>query len=149
MAHFVNREERIILAPWEEPFEMITFEQIGKPSDHHHQDFADDKYHGNFFQNQRSHNVGHKGPYLQATVVRHQQPCVAYNGPYVQTRFAPKVHIQGSITHHQVENYQQAKVGTSQVPQVMKKRGVIDCNEAAKLYGGVVFTDYGTNNKYL
>ena len=166
MAHVVIRDERYRVirkvqheyyVPRQEPWEMILFKQIGKQSDHDHkQDFSDhDQYYYDHFQKpyynqQQNEHVGHKGPYLHATVL-HQQPYVAYN-PYVQSKTVPKgPHMEGSVTHYQGENYhQQANFGisTGQVPQGIKKQGgVIDSNEAAKRYGGVVFTEYGRNNK--
>ncbi|PON88242.1 hypothetical protein TorRG33x02_160710 [Trema orientale] len=144
------------MAPREDTSEMITYEQIGKRYDHYHQqDFADHDLHFQKpYYHQQSH-VGHKGPYLHATVVHDQQQPCAYRGPFVQTRIAPQgPHVQGTITQYRQgdQNYPQANMVSSQlVPQAMKKQGgAIDCNEAAKLYGGIVFTDYGTriNNKF-
>ena len=162
MAHYVIREERYrvirkqqpesYMAPREEPFKMIRFEQIGKGSNRHQEDFSDDQYYYDHIQkpyhnHQQNPHVGHKGPYLHATVI-HQKACplVVNKGPNVETRIAPKgPHMEGSVTYHQGD----METSTTQVPQVMKKQGgVIDCNEAAKRYGGVVFTDYGRNNKY-
>ncbi|PON61950.1 hypothetical protein PanWU01x14_141520 [Parasponia andersonii] len=143
------------MAPREDASEMITFEQICKRSDHYHQqDLADHDHH---FQKpyyyQQSH-VGHKGPYLHATLVHDQQQPCTYRGPFVQTRIAPQgPHVQGTITQYSQgdQNYPLANMVSNQVaPQVVMKKngGAIDCNEAAKHYGGVVFIDYGrTNNK--
>ncbi|PON93242.1 hypothetical protein TorRG33x02_111480 [Trema orientale] len=163
--HAIRKEQRheyyYYMAPREEhylrPFEMIMFEQIGKRSDHHQQEFADqDHYFQKPYYYPQSHVVHHeRGPYLHpSTTVVHQQPYVAYKEPnYVETRIVPKVpDMEGSITqyHQGDQTYPHAnKVSTSQAPQVIKKQGgVIDCNEAAKLYNGVVFTEYGRNNKF-
>ncbi|PON93246.1 hypothetical protein TorRG33x02_111520 [Trema orientale] len=164
MAHFVVREERFrvirkeqheyYMAPREElyPLEMIMFEQIGKRSNHHQQDFADDYY---VFQKPYYHQqsqVNHRGPYLHATIVR-QQPYVAYKEPHVETRIVTREpQMQGNVTqyHQGDQNYPQANMVSNQVaPQVMKKQGgAIDCNEAAKLYGGLLSIEYGRNNKF-
>ncbi|KAM6545077.1 hypothetical protein CsatB_025813 [Cannabis sativa] len=66
--------------------------------------------------------------YMQSTniiVDHHQQPCVAYKGPYVKTVIVPQMAVQAHITHHHV-------------PQVMKT------HEG----GHAVFTDYGRTNKF-
>ena len=170
MAHFVScRDERYRVirkvqheyyVPREEPLAMTLFEQRGKQLDHDHkQDFSHhdqyyydhDHFQKPYYNQQQNQHVGHKGPYLHATVL-YQQPYVAYN-PYVQSRTVPKApHMEGSVTHYQGENYYQQPnfgISTSQVPQGMKKQGgVIDSDEAAKIYGGVVVTEYGRNNKY-
>ncbi|PON61946.1 hypothetical protein PanWU01x14_141480 [Parasponia andersonii] len=157
--HAIRKEQRhqyYYMASREEylrPFEMVMFEQIGKRSDHHQQEFADQDH---FFQKPyyypQSHVVHHeRGPSLHpSTAVVHQQPYVAYKEPnYVETRIVPK---GLSITqyHQGDQTYPHAnELSTSQTPQVIKKQGaVIDCNEAAKLYNGVVFTEYGRNNKF-
>ena len=37
----------------------------------------------------------------------------------------------------------------NQIPQAKKPGTVIDCNEAAKLFGGVVFVDFGRKKRPL
>ncbi|PON88241.1 hypothetical protein TorRG33x02_160700 [Trema orientale] len=140
------------MAPREEPLDMIMVEQMGKRFDpyNYHQEFTDESHFQKPYDcyDQKNH-VGHKGPYLHATVVHDQQQPCAYRGPPVQTRIAPKGPLMQVQNYEEVQNYPQANMVSSQVPQVIKKQvHAIDCNEAAKLYGGVVFTDYGrTNNK--
>ncbi|PON88240.1 hypothetical protein TorRG33x02_160690 [Trema orientale] len=53
----------------------------------------------------------------------------------------------GDVPHQ--GHHQQANIG-NQVPQIKKApAAVINCNEAAKLYGGVVFIDFGRKKRPL
>ncbi|EXC23303.1 hypothetical protein L484_005253 [Morus notabilis] len=76
-----------------------------------------------------------RGPYLYTTLVQ-QEPPMTHK---VQT-YATPLHEAGDYQQpfaHKGPNY----------PRVPSKKhgGVMDCNEVAKLYGGVVFTEYGRN----
>ena len=73
-----------------------------------------------------------RGPYLYTTLVQ-QEPPMTHK---MQTYATPL---------HEGPNYPRAAVHQGNVPPSKKHGGVMDCNEVAKLYGGVVFTEYGRN----
>ena len=129
MEHIVMREERYraireekyeqYMVPSQEDPVKITLEHFGK--------LAEQKaFVVHQRQNYYQQDGGHKGPYLHATVVN--------QGQYQ--------HYQQPVAH---KGHSQQAYTRNQVPPLKKHGGVMDCNEVAKLYGGVVFTDYGRN----
>ncbi|EXC23300.1 hypothetical protein L484_005252 [Morus notabilis] len=159
MGHFVIREEHYhavreeqyeyYVAPPQDDSLKIMLENFGKRAEQNA--FVD-------YQQRQKYNqqdCGYKGPYLHATVAQ-QQPATTHK---VQTTFAPpKGHYQQPIAHkgpnylrtgiaHQGHVQQPNEGSQLQGPPSKTHGGVMDCNEAAKLYGGVVITEYG-RNKY-
>ncbi|KAM6545078.1 hypothetical protein CsatB_025814 [Cannabis sativa] len=140
-------------APREDyPLEMTMWKQNGKQ--YQENAFVDDDH---------DHDQFHQNPISSYTTTTHyhQSPCVAYNTrPYYgETRkIAPNYklpHHDNYLVHHhhddqEDQNYQpNMPMNSPHQQQVVKKpSGVMDCKEAAKRFGGVVFTQYGRNNKF-
>lgn len=169
MEHFViMREERYRTVRGEQYAELpqedslkLELEEFAKRAEE--KAFGDYQKRNNHYQQAAG---GYKGPYLHATFVnqgQHQQPPVAQK---LKTSFShPEVHYQQPLPHkietavvyhdghaapyprtgftHQGQ-FEQPNM-RNQAPPSKTHGRVPNCDEVARLYGGVVFKEYDRN----
>ena len=161
MARFVSVEERyreysireeqysnkLYMAPQSE--DQIVFERLGKRVDQKANHYFAESPTQYYYDQHRptttaSNTTGYKGPYLHATVVAQQQ-----EGRYLQN-FAPKgPYVQKSTTIACKGPYLQPVTIVQKAPPAKKNSAPIDCNEAAKIYGGIVFTEWKQKSSHF